>query len=403
MKFIHTGDLHLASPFLGIENIDESLKKRLYNSTFQAFKIIVDAAITQKVDFMIISGDIYDNDQHSIAAEDFFIQQCQRLNEQSIPVYLEYGNHDFHIVDDKLNYLPDNVFCFKNHIETKRLVLNTGQIINLTGFSYARKWITEDMANQFPLKKNCDYQIGILHGALKTNNPQQDHYAPFTIEELQNKNYDYWALGHIHKHQTLSRDPSIVYCGNPQGRHKNEAGLHGYYLVNEINGKLVPTFQEIRQITWDNISINLQNKIDSTDDLINFIKIEIKKQINSNSDILHMIDLQINDHNYLTNDLKILIQNHSLLISLRNQQYDENICIYNLFINQENIALGNDIDQKYWSLAENDILTNEELWKIAEPLMKNNFYLNDYLQNPDHLQKIKEKVKTIIKDRDFEI
>ena len=165
----------------------------------------------------------------------------------------------------------------------------------------------------------------------------------------------------------------------------------------------MPTFQEIRQITWDNISINLQNKIDSTDDLINFIKIEIKKQINSNSDILHMIDLQINDHNYLTNDLKILIQNHSLLISLRNQQYDENICIYNLFINQENIALGNDIDQKYWSLAENDILTNEELWKIAEPLMKNNFYLNDYLQNPDHLQKIKEKVKTIIKDRDFEI
>ena len=100
MRFIHTADLHLDSPFLGLTSMPKPLWERVHSSTFTAFQKIVDDAIALKVDFVLISGDIYDRDQQSIAATDFFIKQCERLKQARIPVYLLYGNHDYQIVQD---------------------------------------------------------------------------------------------------------------------------------------------------------------------------------------------------------------------------------------------------------------------------------------------------------------
>lgn len=45
------------------------------------------------------------------------------------------------------------------------------------------------------------------------------------------KGYDYWALGHVHEHAILQKDPWIVYPGNLQGRHIREIGERGAVLV----------------------------------------------------------------------------------------------------------------------------------------------------------------------------
>lgn len=103
-------------------------------------------------------------------------------------------------------------------------------------------------------KETETWHIGMLHGAVRQS--QDNHYAPFTIDELIAKNYDYWALGHIHKHQFLNEKPPIVYSGNPQGRHKNEAGQHGYYLVESQGNKLVPQFKPVAEIEWTSLTVN---------------------------------------------------------------------------------------------------------------------------------------------------
>ena len=90
MKFIHTADLHLDSPFRGLTTMPQSLWERVHSSTFNAFQRIVDDAIAAQVDFVLITGDIYDRDQQSIAAVDFFAQQCERLAKIQIPVYILY-------------------------------------------------------------------------------------------------------------------------------------------------------------------------------------------------------------------------------------------------------------------------------------------------------------------------
>ena len=59
------------------------------------------------------------------------------------------------------------------------------------------------------------------------------NYAPCSLSDLASSGMDYWALGHIHKHGVLrAADPTVVYCGNPQGRDPGESDPRGCYLVD---------------------------------------------------------------------------------------------------------------------------------------------------------------------------
>jgi len=51
-----------------------------------------------------------------------------------------------------------------------------------------------------------------------------ENYAPCAIEDLTNKGYDYWALGHVHQASVLHEKPHVVFPGNLQGRHARETG-----------------------------------------------------------------------------------------------------------------------------------------------------------------------------------
>lgn len=275
MKFIHTGDLHLDSPFQGLSNsFPEQLWDQVHQSTFLAWQRIVDLAIDQQVDFVVVVGDIFDREHHSVAAEDFFVKQCQRLDLHQIPVYLSYGNHDYQDVATDPLMLPVNVHVFDNKVETKHLQLADHRQGALTGFSYGSRWLEDDVALAYPSRENVDFHIGLLHGAIIQG--ADNHYAPFQIEELVAKDYDYWALGHIHKHGIINQQPSIVYCGDPQGRHINEDGEHGCYLVEEENGRLVPHFHPVATITWQTVIVNLPADCVS----LPAVRLVISKQLN---------------------------------------------------------------------------------------------------------------------------
>ena len=64
-------------------------------------------------------------------------------------------------------------------------------------------------------------------------------YAPCTVEDLKRFGYDYWALGHVHAAEIVSRDPWIVYPGNLQGRSVRETGPKGAMRVTVDDGRIV--------------------------------------------------------------------------------------------------------------------------------------------------------------------
>lgn len=230
MRFFHVADLHLDSPFKGVTSMPDTQLKALRDSTFEAFQTIVQTAIKEKPDFILIVGDIYDGEDRSLRAQHKFQQGMEALNACQIPVFLSYGNHD-HLGGKWTRFqLPPNVHVFPEKAEKVHLNIRQ-QDVYITGFSYKERHVKQSMIASYEVASRPDaFHIGMLHGSL-AGDTTHDVYAPFTKEELLSKNYDYWALGHIHKRQMLHAEPPIVYSGNIQSRHRNEKGPRGFYDV----------------------------------------------------------------------------------------------------------------------------------------------------------------------------
>lgn len=254
IRFLHTADLHLDTPFKGMSDFPEAHFEKLRNSTFQAFARFVDYAVKTKPDFIVIVGDIYDGEDRSLRAQLKFQEGMNALKEAKIPVFLSYGNHD-HLQGTWTRFdLPENVHVFKEKVEKRSLKVR-GETINLYGFSYPERHVREAIIDDYPVAESTAFHIGLLHGSI---NGDESHavYAPFTKAALLSKQYDYWALGHIHKRQHIHHEPPIVYPGNIQGRHRKEQGMKGFYEVilskKEADLRFIPT----SVITFEKLSVS---------------------------------------------------------------------------------------------------------------------------------------------------
>ncbi|MCY9806978.1 DNA repair exonuclease [Lentilactobacillus senioris] len=260
MKFIHVADLHLDSPFKGLANskMPTTLLQQMQQSTFDAATKVFDAAIDNQVDFVLLVGDLFDRAEQSINAKYFLNQQLNRLNNAQIPVLISFGNHDYFAGDIKQLGFPENVFVFPNVVTTTKLTLKDGTIVAISGFSFANQWVSERMITNYPqADSQVDWNLGMLHGSAEGINSTEGTYAPFSLAEINAKNYDYWALGHIHQRQSLDERRVINYSGNTQGRHINEAGSKGCLLVESQGEQLTTKFISTATIEWQRITITL--------------------------------------------------------------------------------------------------------------------------------------------------
>ncbi|KAB7664130.1 metallophosphoesterase family protein [Bacillus sp. B1-b2] len=257
VSFIHCADLHLDSPMVGLSNLPKTLHKKLQESTFLAFKKIVDTAINKKVDFMIIAGDIYDGEDRSIRAQIRFRDEMLRLKETNIQVYLIHGNHD-HLNGNWVHIkLPENVHVFPSKVSVKKYI-KENITVNLYGFSYEKRYIRDRRIDQYHKLEDGNFHIGLLHGNLE-GDVEHSAYAPFTIQDLLSKKMDYWALGHIHKRKILKDNPPIIYPGNIQGRHKKESEIKGSYYVELRESDSQIEFIPSSEIVWKYLLIDAKH------------------------------------------------------------------------------------------------------------------------------------------------
>lgn len=94
IRFIHTADLHLGAPFSGLRTQSPRWANTLLTAIPTAFQRMIDVAITEAVDFVIIAGDIFDSARPSYADFALFMNGLQQLAAADIPVYCCTGNHD---------------------------------------------------------------------------------------------------------------------------------------------------------------------------------------------------------------------------------------------------------------------------------------------------------------------
>jgi DNA repair protein SbcD/Mre11 len=258
LRFIHTADLHLGSPFKGLQGLPEELRTRVRDSTLESFSGIVDMAILERVDFVVIAGDVYDAADRSLRAQLRFQHEMERLAEHGIAAFVIHGNHDPLEAGSRAQLrLPESVHIFSAQ-EVESVPVDKrgrGTIACIHGISYAKAAVTENLALRYRRAPDNLFQLGLLHANVD-GEPGHDNYAPCHRKELSAVGLDYWALGHIHTRRVLQEAPAIVYPGNPQGRSIRETGPRGCYLV-EVGeaGDIRLDFRVMDQLRWNELHI----------------------------------------------------------------------------------------------------------------------------------------------------
>ncbi len=301
LKFIHAADLHLDSPMRGLGTTDPEIAETIRNASRRAFERLIDVALEENVAFVVVAGDLFDGDWDDLATGLWTIRQLRRLEARRVPVFISLGNHDLQNKTLPRLTWPKNVFIFNakkpetfvypddlptlfdgapkrgrkpaarpdaNQVNTlfseapeseSFLFGGAPERVALTGQSFRAQFCPENLAENFPSATPNAFNIGVLHTDVGGDGAAS-RYAPTSLETLNSKRYDYWALGHVHRRQTLQTEPAWVgYSGVLQGRHIREPEPKGFYVVEIENGALSqnPRFVAVDSLRWFALELDL--------------------------------------------------------------------------------------------------------------------------------------------------
>ena len=171
-QFLHSADIHLDSPLIGLTGVEGRIAERIRSAPRAAFEALVERAIEDKVDFLIIAGDLYDGTWRDYKTGLFFSEQMGRLNQARIPVYLLHGNHDAESQITKPLVLPENVSVF----DTRKA--ETFQIeelnVALHGQSFRERAVTGQSGARLPqADRGCVQHRGSTHSTGRDGRARQ--------------------------------------------------------------------------------------------------------------------------------------------------------------------------------------------------------------------------------------
>ncbi len=396
-RFIHCSDLHIDSPFVGLSGLPDKWVERLRSCTIRAFTKIVDLAIEENVDAVIIAGDVFDGAEKNLQAQLKFKNELSRLSGKSIPVYMAHGNHDaLNTWSGKLEW-PTGVFRFGPEVESFTVKKDGRTIAHLYGISYPQREVNENLIPLFKKKNARGFSIGVLHANVGGNSDHES-YAPCTLKDLIGIKMDYWALGHVHSHGILRKSsPAIVYPGNSQGRHMRESGAKGCCLVT-LAAKSTP---EVNFISTDVIRFEIE-KVDlancsAWNQVLNTIKQVCEDTLNRTDGRDVVLRIILTGRTELHSSLQKVSNLHALQEDV-NRSFEDHIPslwvdlvvetrgIYEL----ENLSQGNDFVADILKLYE-EVGKKSSLKPLKEPL-ENLFqswqghYLLDEMDDEDALK-----------------
>ncbi|KAA1259754.1 putative metallophosphoesterase YhaO [Rubripirellula obstinata] len=273
-KILHAADIHLDSPLRNLTKYEDAPADQIRGASRRALENMVQLAMDQQVDLVVIAGDLYDGDWPDQNTGLFFVAQARRLIDAGIPIAVIRGNHDaFNKMTLNLR-LPKNpdgseVMLSEKTVDTREFDFD-GLAVAVHGRSYRKQHERGDLVKDYPQPISGQFNLGLLHTSL-TGFEGHTAYAPCSPQQLADFGYDYWALGHIHQrgeHQIEGSAP-VVFSGNVQGRKINEPGAKGCVIVDiDSRGETTRTFHplDVVRFEWCRIDASEAKRIDDIAD-----------------------------------------------------------------------------------------------------------------------------------------
>lgn len=265
MKFVHTADVHLDSPFANlVAKANLSAQRRMEQR--KVMKQIVEYIKENDIPYFFIAGDLYEQEYIKKSTIDYINNLFKEIPKTKI--YITPGNHDPYI---KNSFYKQYNWNENVHIFTEKLEIIHNEDVDIYGYGFNDFYMKnnyEDIKIENPNKIN----ILVTHGSLDGGNDENKMYNPLTTAKLKTLGFDYIALGHIHKISYNDyENQKIVYPGSPVSLGFDELGTRGFIEGNIDNQrKLELKFIETDAKTFEEKEMDVSN-INSQEELIESI------------------------------------------------------------------------------------------------------------------------------------
>lgn len=235
IRFIQTGDIHLDTRFGGLK--DEAKRRQRREEHRESFRKIIDIANQNQPDFLLVTGDLFEQEHFSPDTINFIIQEFKKI--YPLKVFIAAGNHDLLVTASPyLTYeWPQNVHIFKNgkferfEIEDKDLVIH--------GVSVTPENRPNNLLREYNVPQDERMHIVLFHGSEASDRRGVEQWGdclPFTREDIESCGADYYALGHYHTFRSIPfQEPNVrgYYSGCPEPTKFDETG-EKYILEVEL-------------------------------------------------------------------------------------------------------------------------------------------------------------------------
>lgn len=257
-RFLHVADLHLDSPFTGLRSAPPRVAESVQQATFSAYDRVIETALREQVDFVLVAGDVYDGRDRSLRAQLRFRDGLARLAQSGIESFVVFGNHDpLDGWSARIDW-PAGTHCFgAEKVEAVPVIRDGIRLATVYGISHGHRELRTNVAQQVRANQEPGLAIGLLHANVEGIGGH-DNYAPCRLEDLEAAGMDYWALGHVHNAQILREaGPVVVYPGNTQARSRAEAGERYCCLVSADTNGLSQQLVAVDAVRWHEERISI--------------------------------------------------------------------------------------------------------------------------------------------------
>ena len=238
----------------------------------EALKNAINYCRENNIELLLIAGDLYEQ-KHVRKTTIEYINNLF-LSIPSTKILIAPGNHDPYIKNSYYYTYPwsENVKIFGGKPE-KYSYKNC----NIYGFGFEDFYLERNNIEEIKIDEKDKINILLTHGSLNASDALEKQYNPLSENRLEQTEFDYIALGHIHKpYYNEKENQKIVYPGSMISLGFDEPGEHGM-IVGEIEkNKLSIQFVPLDKKEFKEVEINI-TEINSKEELIekiNELKIE---------------------------------------------------------------------------------------------------------------------------------
>lgn len=262
MRFVHIADMHFDAPFTSL-NSKEGLgdKRRLEQRS--AFKRVIDYIKENKIEYLLISGDLYEHEYVKKSTIDYIAKLFSQIPETKI--FISPGNHDPYIKNSYYDTYDfgDNVYIFRN----SNIERYEDENVNIYGMAFNEFYMNESPLENIVLPYSNKPSVLLAHCDLNGSKDKEGFsYNPILESKLNSIGFDYCAIGHVHK-SNLENQNRIYYPGSTISLGFDELGNHGMIVGEVTKDKFTKTFIELDERNFEELRISVDS-LNSKEDLI---------------------------------------------------------------------------------------------------------------------------------------